>query len=167
MKKTILHRIAPLAAAALLAAPLSADRAGSAVSPPPAPAAGRRHNPVAVLRHCLRVVNPTQDQTAAIQQILSDAKPALQSLHDNLKADRETLKAALQGDSPDPCALGNDLLAVKSDRDAIRGELEGVKSAVEDVLTADQKSRFEGCVAGMLSAGPPDSAPPDGAPGSN
>jgi len=167
MKKTILYRIAPLAAAAFLAAPVFAARGGNAITPPPGPAAGQHRNPVRVLLHCLRVVNPSEDQSAAIRQILADAKPALQSLHENLKADRQTLKTALDADSPDPCALGTDLLAVKGDREAIRAQIEGVKAAVEDVLTPDQRNRFDGCVAGLLAAAPPDAAPPDGAPGAH
>lgn len=146
MKHSLRTTLVPVAAAlalALVATPLlaagpSAPPAGAAVQPPKGPLAG-------YLR-CLGIVGLTDEQKADVKGILEAARPALDALHETLKADREALKAAVTAPAPDACSAGAALLKVDADKKAIGEELGKVRAAIEALLTPEQKAKLEGCL---------------------
>lgn len=152
--KSLIRLAAGIALAAVLALPAPAQDRGAievAVRPAAAPAGallGRDRDPLADFLHCLRVLNLSDAQRAAIQQFLEGEKPTLQSLHETIQADRLTLRADANATPPDPCKVGADFLKVVEDRKAIRAEIGKVKDFIESQVTPEQKARFEGCLLG-------------------
>ncbi|MFN7989258.1 MAG: periplasmic heavy metal sensor [Thermoanaerobaculia bacterium] len=139
MKHSLRTSLVPLAAAlvlALVAAPLLA-----ADAPAAAP-----QGPVAGYLRCLGVVGLTDVQKADVKALLEAAKPKLDALHATRKADREALHAAIAAATPDPCAIGAALLKVEADTKAIGAELKTLFTAVEALLTPEQKAKLEGCL---------------------
>jgi Spy/CpxP family protein refolding chaperone len=111
----------------------------------PAPAAAHpllRHR----LRECLAIIDLTDSEKASIQTILDAAAPTLQADADAVKTARQTLKAALEANPPDACAIGADALALKSARETLRTDRQTVLQQVEATLQPDQVSRLEGCI---------------------
>jgi hypothetical protein len=113
---------------------------------------GRDRDALRDFLHCLRVLNLTEAQVTAILQFINGEKPTLQTLHDTIKADRQTLHNDASASPPDPCKVGNDFLVVRSDRLAIDAELEKIRTFIESQLTEDQKARFDGCIKGTAAA---------------
>ena len=94
----------------------------------------------------LRVVDLTDVQKADVQELLEAAKPGLDALHATLKTDREALRAAVTAATPDPCAVGTAFLKVEGDVKAIGEALKAVRTAIEALLTPEQKAKLEGCL---------------------
>ncbi|HYN41415.1 MAG TPA: Spy/CpxP family protein refolding chaperone [Thermoanaerobaculia bacterium] len=145
MKHFLRTSLVPIAAAlalALVAAPLLA------VDPPagPAPAAQGPHGPLAGYLRCLHIVDLTDVQKADVRALLEAARPKLEALHVTLRADREALRAALTATPPDPCVVGAAFLKVEADVKAIGEELKAVRTAIEALLTPEQKAKLEGCL---------------------
>jgi len=117
-----------------------ASRAAAEAPPPP-------KGPLTGYVRCLGVLNLTDDQKTQVRGVLDAAKPNLVALGQKLKTDGAALKALTDAATPDACAVGNALLLVKADGKAIADTLKVVHQNVEAVLTAEQKLRFEGCLA--------------------
>lgn len=142
MKQILRTSLVPVAAAlalALIAAPLLAVDA-----PAGAPAAPM--GPLAPYLACLRIVDLTEVQKADVKTIVEAARPTLVALHATLKTDREALRAEITAATPDPCKIGTALLKVEADRKAIGDELKAVRTAVEALLTPEQKAKLDGCL---------------------
>jgi Spy/CpxP family protein refolding chaperone len=145
MKHFLRTSLVPMAAAlalALVAAPLLA------VDPPagPAPAGQAPHGPLAGYLRCLRIVDLTDVQKADVKALLEAARPKLEALHVTLKADREALRAAVTATPPDPCVVGAAFLKVEADVKAIGEALKDLRTAIEKLLTSEQKAKLEGCL---------------------
>ena len=142
MKHSLRTSLVPVAAAlalALAAAPLLA------VDPPAGATAGPQ-GPIAGYLRCLGVVGLTDVQKADVRELLEAAKPKMETLHATLKADREALRAAITAATPDPCAVGAALLKVEDDLKAIGEEAKALRTAIEALLTPEQKAKLEGCL---------------------
>jgi len=125
----------------LLAVPaLAQDR------PAPDRPADERHGPLAAILRCLSVLDLSDSQKESIGQFLESEKPILRSLQAELAADLQKLRAALAATPSDPCVVGALLLEVEADKNAIRAELEKIKSTIESMLTPEQKAKFAGCL---------------------
>lgn len=135
--RTSLVLVAAALALAMAAAPLLAADEPAAV-----PAAG----PVAATLRCLRVVDLTDAQKADVKALLEAARPDLEALRATLRTDREALRAAVTAATPDPCVVGAAFLKVEADRKAIGDELKAVRTAIEALLTPEQKAKLEGCL---------------------
>ena len=161
MKHFLRTSVVPLAAAlafALVAAPLLAvDRPAA----PPAPEGQAPHGPLAGYLRCLHIVDLTDVQKADVKALLEAARPKLEALHVTLRADREALRAAVTATPPDPCLVGAAFLKVEADVKAIGEELKTLRTAIEALLTAEQKAKLEGC----LRAPRPDAAEDEGEEG--
>lgn len=133
--------IAGLLAISLFAVPsLAQDR------PTPDRPADERHGPLAAILRCLSVLDLADSQKESIGQFLESEKPILRSFHEELASDLQKLRAALAATPPDPCAVGAALLEVEADKNAIRAELEKIKSTIVSMLTPEQKAKFAGCL---------------------
>lgn len=145
MKQTLRTSLVPVAAAlalALVAAPLLA------VDPPAGqpPAAQAPQGPLAGYLRCLHIVDLTDVQKADVKALLEAARPGLDALHATLKTDRDALRAALTAATPDPCVVGTAFLKVEGDVKAIGEALKAVRTAIEALLTPEQKAKLEGCL---------------------
>lgn len=152
--RTSLVAVAAALALALVAAPLLAVD-------PPAAANGAPQGPLAGYLRCLRIVGLTDVQKADVKELLEAAKPKMDALHVTLKADREALRAAIGAATPDTCAIGAALLKVEADLKAIGDEAKALRTAIEALLTPEQKAKLEGC----LKAPRPDADEDEGAEG--
>jgi len=158
MRTTVSTRtVSGVALSLLLCLPALAQNRGPVMTTegPSATAAavdGWDRDPLRDILHCLRVLNLSEAQLTAIQQFINGEKPTLQTLHDTLKADRQTLHTDATAAPPDPCKVGNDYLVVRADRQAIYAEIDKIKTFIEGQLTEDQKARFEGCLKGSEAA---------------
>ncbi len=131
-----LSRLTALALVTLaLALPTLAQDAPDARRP------GRHH-----FRACLSILDLTEEQKVAIVGILDAARPTLEADAAAVHAARETLRAALETQPPDACAIGADALAVKAAVDVLRQEREAVRAQIVATLTPEQQARFEGCL---------------------
>ena len=139
MKHSLRTSLVPLAAALALAL------AAAALLAVDAPAAAPK-GPVATYLRCLGVVGLTDAQKADVKALLEAAKPKLDALHATRKADREALRAAITATTPDPCAIGAALLKVEADTKAIGAELKTLFTAIEALLTPEQKAKLAGCL---------------------
>ncbi len=109
--------------------------------------AGQPAGPAGRILACLRVVNLTDAQKAQVKTILETARPALSAAAENLKDATAALRALMQADSKDACAIGNAVLAVEAAKDAMHQELVKVRTQIEAILTAEQKAMLAGCLA--------------------
>jgi protein CpxP len=142
MKRFLRTTLVPVAAAlalALAAVPLLAVDPSTGAAPAP-------KGPLGAYLRCLRIVDLTEIQKADVKVLLEAARPKLEALHVTLKADREALRAAVGATTPDPCAIGTAFLKVEADVKAIGEELKAVRTAIEALLTPEQKAKLEGCL---------------------
>ncbi len=138
MKQILRTSLVPLAAAlalALVAAPLLAVDAPA--GPPAAP-----RGPLGAYLACLRIVDLTEVQKADVKALVEAARPRLEALHATLKTDREALQAAATAATPDPCKVGAAFLKVQTDVKAIGDELKALRTAIEALLTPEQKAKL-------------------------
>jgi Spy/CpxP family protein refolding chaperone len=98
------------------------------------------------LFHCLRIVNLSEEQQAEIRGILEAAQPTLQALREEIRAQREDLKAILEGDEIDECALGAAIVSVRETEQELRGEMEKLMESIKLVLSPEQAAKLEGCL---------------------
>jgi protein CpxP len=112
----------------------------------PAGAAAAPKGPLGGYLSCLRIVDLTEIQKADVKGLLEAARPKLEALHVTLKADREALRAAVTATTPDQCAIGKAFLVVEADAKAIGEALKSVRTAIEALLTPEQKAKLEGCL---------------------
>jgi Spy/CpxP family protein refolding chaperone len=142
ISRTSLVSVAAALALALVAAPLLAVDAPAG----PPPGAQGPQGPIAGYLRCLHVVGLTDVQKADVKALLEASKPGMEALHATLKADREALRTAVTAAAPDPCAIGTAFLRVEADVEAIGEELKELRTAIEALLTAEQKAKLEGCL---------------------
>ena len=117
-----------------------------AVAQPPAqqgPKDGKGKGP---LFHCLQIVNLTEDQQAQIRSILETAQPTIQTLREDAREAREAVKAIMDDETIDECALGAAVLAVRTADEALRAEMQKVMESIKLVLSPEQAAKLEGCL---------------------
>lgn len=117
-----------------------------AVAQPPAqqgPKDGKGKGP---LFHCLQIVNLSEDQQAQIRSILETAQPTIQALREDVRAAREAVKAIMEGETIDECALGAAVLGVREADQAVKAEMKKVMDSIKLVLTSEQAAKLEGCL---------------------
>ncbi len=136
-----LSTLAGLALATVLAA-------GPAPAADPAAGGGRGHDRIGALLHCLRVIGLSDAQKDSIKAVLEAEKPVVQGLVEQLKTDHDALETAAQANPPKPCDIGTAFLTVKSSREALKAEFEKIRREVGAILTAEQRAKLEGCLAG-------------------
>jgi Spy/CpxP family protein refolding chaperone len=134
--------------AALIAAVAGPATAGLTAPPMEPGVAPAVPGPIAAFLHCLGVVGLTDQQKADAKAILEAEKPVLEGLVGQRTDDGKSLQGLLQAATKDPCAIGSALLKVTADEKAIKDEFVKIGTSLEALLTAEQKVRFQGCIAG-------------------
>lgn len=118
---------------------------GAGVGPGPGAAAGPAAGPTngrgfARLADYLEL---TDEQIAAAQEIFEANRDAAEPLRDEHLALREELMALLDGDAPDPQAVGELAIALHDGRETLRGLREDAWDDFKALLTADQLDKLE------------------------
>lgn len=98
------------------------------------------------LFHCLQIINLSEDQQTQIRSILETAQPTIQALREDVKTAREAVKAIMEGETIDECALGTAVLAVRGADQAVKAEMQKVMESIKLVLTPEQAAKLEGCL---------------------
>ena len=96
-------------------------------------------NPRLLARYLRLTPEQVQQQRQLVQALRADVEP----LREQRKALREDLREALEGGSPDACAVGAIVVDLSELRGQIRGELEEFDDAFSDILTPEQLARYE------------------------
>ena len=100
---------------------------------------------------CLFVLDLTAEQRTQIHAILDAARPEFQADHAAVAAARELLRAALDAEPPDACAIGEAAIGVDAALEAFREDLESAKAQIAALLTPEQLARLEGCLDAPFS----------------
>ena len=97
------------------------------------------HNP----RLLARYLKLTPEQVTAAQRLAADLKAVVEPLRQAGKTLRETLQADLDAASPNPCTVGQDLLAVRTNGDRIKAAIQDFDRRFSALLTPEQLARYE------------------------
>jgi len=108
---------------------------------------------------CLKVVDLTAEQRTQVAAILEAARPGMQEKLAAVGAAREALRAALETQPKDACAVGNAAIGVQTALQALRDTRDAVRQQIAEVLTPEQLARFDGCIDALW---PTDLREPDG-----
>lgn len=111
-------------------------------------AAQERHHPAAeaIAAEQARVADflqLTPDQRTAWDSLHTQLQNSLAPLFDQTRVAREQLSRLLDSDSPDPAAVGTQVIAMHSLEKQIQAAHATALQNAEALLTADQKTRFE------------------------
>jgi Spy/CpxP family protein refolding chaperone len=89
------------------------------------------------------VLGLTDDQIAQIRNLAQARQQATQALITQLQTAQQALQTALSATTPDPAAVGTALLAVQSIQKQIEAAGDAFRTAVANLLTADQKAKVD------------------------
>lgn len=90
-----------------------------------------------------RYLRLTPEQVLQQRQLVQALRADLDPLREQRRALREDLRAALDGGSPDACAVGAIVVDLSELRGQIRAELEEFDDAFSAILTPQQLARYE------------------------
>lgn len=90
-----------------------------------------------------RYLRLTPEQVVQQRQLVQALRADLDPLREQRRALREDLRAALDGGSPDACAVGAIVVDLSELRGQIRAELEEFDDAFSAILTPQQLARYE------------------------
>jgi Spy/CpxP family protein refolding chaperone len=127
--------IGALVAGALSAGPLAAHGLG----------VGR----VRAFRAALAKLDLSAEQKDKVKAIWAAEAPTVKAVRAQLRAHMGGVRSALNANPPDPTAIGNAMLLVKTDRDAMRAEAQKVRDAIVALLTPEQKAKLDGYLAAV------------------
>lgn len=85
----------------------------------------------------------TPDQKATWDSLHADLQNTISPLLDQARSAREQLSAFLRSDSPDPAAVGTQVIALHSIEKQIVAAHNAAAQKIEALLTPDQKTKFE------------------------
>jgi len=108
---------------------------------------------------CLKVVDLTAEQRTQVAAILEAARPGMQEKLAAVGAAREALRAALETQPQDACAVGIAAIGVQTALQALRDTRDAVRQQIAEVLTPEQLARFDGCIDALW---PTELREPDG-----
>jgi Spy/CpxP family protein refolding chaperone len=153
MRKTILTVLGGAALALGLGAV-----AGSAQPPPPGERGPGMGRPDAMTRF-LALSEQQQEQ---VRKVMDEQRPEHEALREKLEKNRDLLQQALESANPDPVAVGELAIEGHRLREQERALREAQEKALRDLLTAEQRVKFDAMKA-LREEGP--GGPPGGGPG--
>jgi Spy/CpxP family protein refolding chaperone len=144
--------------AAVLA--LAAGPAAGVAQPPPAP--GERGPWVGPPERMARFLGLSEQQQDEVRKAMEERRADHKALREKIEKNREAMQNALEGESPDPAAVGE--LAIEGHKlhqqqKALR---DAQDEAIRSVLTPEQRVRFD-AVKALREEGP--GRRPEGGPG--
>ena len=103
--------------------------------------AGRQHaNRLAVLTKAL---NLTDSQVASIRNAIQAQRSSLKPIAQDVKAKRQALQAAESAANPNPTAVGNALLALRSSEANLKAGREKLQASIRSFLTPEQQKTMD------------------------
>jgi Spy/CpxP family protein refolding chaperone len=99
------------------------------------------------IRAALATLDLSQDQKDKITASFEARKPELQALGTKAKTDRQALEALMAAPNPDPAAVGAATLQVRANRQAVRAQMETMRTNLAAILTPAQQAKLEGYLA--------------------
>jgi Spy/CpxP family protein refolding chaperone len=99
------------------------------------------------IRAALATLDLSQDQKDKIKASFETMKPQRQALGTKAKADRQALEALMAAANPDPAAVGAATLQVRANRQAVRAQMETMRTNLAAILTPAQQAKLEGYLA--------------------
>jgi Spy/CpxP family protein refolding chaperone len=96
------------------------------------------------IRAALATLDLSQDQKDKIKASFEARKPELQTLGAKAKTDRQALDALLAAPNPDPAAVGAAMLKVHANRQAMRTQMETMRTDLDAILTPEQQAKLKG-----------------------
>lgn len=124
---------------------------GRGTGPRPGPLGGNdAHGP---LLQCLRILDLSADQQVQVRSIIEAAQPMLQVLREEAREARQAVRPLVEANA-DACEIGAAVIAAHEAGEALRAEMKKVLDNVKLVLTPEQATKLEGCIAGARDGGP-------------
>jgi Spy/CpxP family protein refolding chaperone len=99
------------------------------------------------IRAALATLDLSQDQKDKVQASFQTMKPQLKALRAKAKGDRQALEALMAAPNPDPAAVGAATLKVHANRQAMRAQMETMRTNLEAILTPEQQANLKGYLA--------------------
>jgi len=96
-----------------------------------------------VVRAALEKLELTGAQKDRLRTLAEAARPARQAQHEQRQADRAALRVALEAPNPDAAAIGGLMLRMQQGREVAREARQRLHEATLDILTPEQRVRFE------------------------
>jgi Spy/CpxP family protein refolding chaperone len=104
------------------------------------------------LEKCLSGLDLSAEQQAAIESILSAARPTLQADAKALKADHQRLRTDISNGA-DKCVLGQDVLNQHASLTKLENDRQAVRDQILAKLTPEQQEKFNACSQGPRGRG--------------
>jgi len=95
--------------------------------------------PLAILK---TVLNLSEDQVGEIRGLVEARAESVRPLAEQIKISEEALKEMLNGDFPDPAAVGDLVLDIQMLRQEIEGHQQSFREAFHMLLSAEQIERI-------------------------
>lgn len=105
------------------------------------------------LRSALRALDLDQDQKDQVLAKMSAQREKTKGLREQMKADRQALRAAVDVANPDPTAVGRAFLKVKANREAMKTEMKAFRESIRPILSDEQNAKLDGYVSAMRDRG--------------
>jgi len=90
-----------------------------------------------------RALELTDEQTAAFREVLEQHRAKMQSLREKMRQNHQALEAALEGDDPDPAAVGKIAIQGRALRKQAEAHREQIKQALREFLTPEQQTKLD------------------------
>ena len=102
----------------------------------------------------------TTDQQTQIDALHQSMRSTIEPLLDQRRAADEQVHALVEASTPDPTAIGKQVLAVHAIDQQIKSANDAMDQKIAALLTPDQKVKFDAFNAARRFAGPPPPPPP-------
>ena len=102
--------------------------------------ANQPRNHMAVLAKAL---NLSDAQVTSIRAAVQAERPSLKTMVQDVKAKRQALKAAVSSANPNPAAVGNAFLALRSSQATLKAGRQKLQASIRNILTPDQQKSMD------------------------
>jgi Spy/CpxP family protein refolding chaperone len=103
-------------------------------------AGNQRTNRLAVLAKAL---NLTDAQVTSIRNTMQSEQPSLKTMVQDVKAKRQALKAVASAANPNPAAVGNAFLALRSSEANLKAGRQKLQASIRNILTPEQQKSMD------------------------
>jgi len=90
-----------------------------------------------------RALELTDEQKAAFREVLEPHRTKMQSLRDKMRQNHQALEAALEGDDPDPAAVGKIAIEGRTLRKQAEAHRAQMNQALREFLTPEQQTKLD------------------------
>jgi Spy/CpxP family protein refolding chaperone len=90
-----------------------------------------------------RALDLTAEQRAAFREVLEQHRTTMQSLREKMRQNNQALEATLEGDDPDPAAVGKIVIEGRALRKQAEAHREQMNQALREFLTPEQQTKLD------------------------